>query len=47
MLYQIKLTKDVKKFLVKHENIARIFYDKLKILSQNTFSNALDINPLK
>jgi|GEM_PF-4512266 len=47
MDYNVELNKDVKKFLAKHEDIARIFFQKIKILHTNVFSNNLDIKTLK
>jgi len=47
MYFGIELSKDVKKFLSKHEDIARLFYQKIKILSSNNSSSNLDIKPLK
>lgn len=45
MCYNIELKKDVKKFLLKHEKLARIFYKKIEIISSNLFENNLDIVP--
>jgi mRNA-degrading endonuclease RelE of RelBE toxin-antitoxin system len=47
MNYSIILSKDVKKFLEKHEDIARIFFEKSRILEQNILPNNLDVKPLK
>lgn len=47
MNYRVELNKDVKKFLAKHEDIARIFFQKIRILHTNVFSNNLDTKPLK
>lgn len=45
-MYIIELRKEVKKFLSKHEDIARIFYEKIQSLSQNPFDASLDIKTL-
>ena len=45
-MYIIELSKDVKKFLAKHEDTARIFYEKIQILSRNPLENTLDIKKL-
>ena len=47
MSYNLELNKNVKKFLAKHEDIARIFFQKIKILQNNPSSNNLDIKSLK
>ena len=47
MNYKFELNKDVKKFLLKHEDISISFFKKLEILLQSPFSNNLDIKPLK
>lgn len=45
-MYIIELRKDVKKFLSKHEDIARIFYERIQTLSKNPFDTSLDIKTL-
>lgn len=46
MLYRIELEKWVKKFLLKHQDIARRFYSKLEVLREKPFENNLDIKAL-
>ena len=40
------MSKSVTKFLSKHEDIARVFYQKIKILHENIYTQQLDINAL-
>ena len=47
MSYGIELKKDVKRFLSKHEDIAKVFYQKITFLALNPYENNLDIKPYK
>lgn len=47
MKYSLKYSKDAKKFLQKHKDIAPKIVEKLEILAQNPYDNTLDIAKLK
>jgi mRNA interferase RelE/StbE len=46
MIYGIDLNKKTKNFLLKHEGIAKIFFNKIKILAENPYDNSLDIKKM-
>ena len=47
MNYEIKYSKSLKKFLLKHRDIGVRVVEKLEKLSQNPKDESLDIKPLK
>ena len=47
MVYRLETSKAVDKFLDKHSDIRRKVLEKLEILAQNPYDNALDIAKLQ
>ena len=47
MAYRLQTHKSVDKFLAKHKNMRQSVLDKLEILAQNPYQNALDIAKLE
>jgi len=46
-MYKLVLSNKVRKFLVKHDKVAKRFYHQIKILLSSPFSNTLDIKKLQ
>ena len=46
MIYNLRISKDLDKFLNKHRDIAPKIIECLDKISQNPFDNELDIRPL-
>jgi mRNA-degrading endonuclease RelE of RelBE toxin-antitoxin system len=46
-MYQLELSKSVKKFLLLHKDIARLFFEKVAFLLDNPFDTTIDIKPLQ
>ena len=46
-MYKIKYHKSVLRFLSKHKNIHKHFFDKIESLKKNPFDSSLDIVSLK
>ena len=46
-MYKIAFSKSVRKFLVKHKDVAKLFYRILKELTEDPIRCRLDISPVK
>ncbi len=47
MTYKIQIDKSVKKFLLKHQDVAHRFFEKIKELAQDPYTKKLDIKRLQ
>jgi len=47
-MYKIAFSNKVRKFLIKHQEVAKLFYKKLYFLAENpVYNDKVDITPLK